>query len=243
MAARLLKTWVAEPSACAYLPGRSASLEYKIMVDVDPDELDALLERGWRRFGPAYFRPRCAGCSECVPLRVRAQSFAPSRGQRRIWRRRTRFEARIGPPNIDDERIALYDAWHGERAQRRGWSPDAIDPVQYYHQFAFPHPSIRELTLRDRETGRLVAVGIVDETPRAMSAVYTFHHPDYRRFSLGSLVILEQIERAAQAGKAYVYLGYRVEGCQSSAYKAEYRPHETMRSWREMNEPPDWVCL
>ncbi|MEO1234138.1 MAG: hypothetical protein AAFZ18_35110, partial [Myxococcota bacterium] len=57
--ARQLRHWVAEPSPCAYLPDRLATLEYRLLLDVTGPELDAILERGWRRFGPAYFRPAC----------------------------------------------------------------------------------------------------------------------------------------------------------------------------------------
>ncbi|MEM6370934.1 MAG: arginyltransferase [Myxococcota bacterium] len=241
--ARLLKTWVADPSVCAYLPHQHSSMEYRLMVDVDPDELDKLLERGWRRFGPAYFRPKCRGCRECVPLRVPVADFKSSKQQRRCWNKRDRFSTELGTPQIDDERIELYDLWHADRAERRGWDGDRIDAVQYYHQFAFPHLSIRELSFRDAETSRLVAVAIVDETPRAFSAVYTFHHPDYRAYSLGTLAILEQIECARRSNKPMVYLGYRVRDCASSVYKAKFRPHELMVRWSEMDEPPEWRRL
>jgi leucyl-tRNA---protein transferase len=238
--ARLLKSWISDPSTCAYLPHQQASMEYRLMVDVDPEELDHLLERGWRRFGPAYFRPRCRSCRECVPLRVPVADFSPSKQQRRCWNRRDRFTTALGPPQIDDERIELYDRWHAERADRRGWDGERIDAVQYYHQFAFPHLSIRELSFRDRDDGRLVAVAIVDETPRAFSAVYTFHDPAYRRYSLGTLAILDQIDRARRVDKPHVYLGYRVRDCASSVYKAKFRPHELMARWVDMHEPPEW---
>ncbi len=55
---------VERPHPCAYLPNQSASLELQVLLDVSAGELEALLERGWRRFGPVYFRPGCASCSE-----------------------------------------------------------------------------------------------------------------------------------------------------------------------------------
>jgi arginine-tRNA-protein transferase len=237
--ARLLKTWVADPSPCAYLPDRLASLEYRLMVDVTADELDGLLERGWRRFGPAYFRPGCVGCRECVPIRVPVDRFRRSRQQRRAWNRTAHLTLRVGPPRIDDARIELYDRWHADRALVRGWTHDRIDPAQYYHQFAFPHPSIREFAYYDDE--RLVGVAIVDQTPRALSAVYTFYDPALSRLSLGTVSILRQIEEARQTGREFVYLGYRVEGCPSSAYKGLFRPHQLMKRWVELDEPSEWA--
>ena len=58
-------TCVEAPRACSYLPGTTATLEHRVMVDVTADELGRLLERGWRRFGPDYFRPACPACSAC----------------------------------------------------------------------------------------------------------------------------------------------------------------------------------
>lgn len=240
--ARQLKHFVAEPSTCAYLPDRDASLEYRLLIDVTEVELEHMLARGWRRFGPAYFRPACSGCRECVPLRIPVARFHRSRQQRRVWNKGQRFELHVGAPRVDSERLELYDRWHVDRAGARGWSDDLIDPEQYFHQFAYPHPAIREFTLRDSEADdRLVAVAIVDETPRALSAVYTFHDPDYRKFSLGTLSILRQIDRARTLDKDWLYLGYRVLGCPSSEYKARFRPHQLMTDWVGFDRVPAWV--
>src|SRR2546425_916967 len=66
----LLNHFVEDPRACDYLPAQRASLEYRVMTGVDAEELEAMLVRGWRRLGPFYFRPACAGCFECMPLRI-----------------------------------------------------------------------------------------------------------------------------------------------------------------------------
>jgi arginine-tRNA-protein transferase len=82
----VLEQFVADPRPCSYLPTEIAALEYKLMLDVTAAELDHLLERGWRRFGVAYFRPRCAACQACVPLRIPTDRFRPGRAQRRVLR-------------------------------------------------------------------------------------------------------------------------------------------------------------
>src|SRR5271169_3996972 len=111
----LIERIVEKPRVCAYLPAESASLEVRVMLDVSPDELDALLERGWRRFGPIYFRPACAACTECVSLRVAVDRFEPSKSQRRSARACSRLRRVVGPPRVDDERLALYASWHAGR--------------------------------------------------------------------------------------------------------------------------------
>ncbi len=235
---RLLRHFVAEPSPCAYLKDRDASLEYRLMVDVEPQALDFLLERGWRRFGLAYFRPRCGPCSECVPLRIPVETFQPSRNQKRTATRSSALRLELGTPSITGDRLELYDKWHAMQGTARGWSGDAITEEDYYQQFAFPHPSVRELAFYDGD--RLVAVSIVDETPNALSAVYTYHHPEYHKLSLGTASILRQLALAKKMKKRWVYLGYRVRGCMSSEYKARFRPHELLVGWPGMQEKPAW---
>lgn len=216
------------------------------MLDVSPEELDHLLARGWRRFGPAYFRPRCGACSECVPLRIPVESFRPSRQQRRARARCDAFRLAIGFPLVDRERLELYRSWHAMQGNARGWSPEHIDEEEYYHQFAFRHPCVREFAYYDDAPPggggpKLIAVSIVDQTPNALSAVYTYHHPEYRKLSLGTASVLFQIEHAARARMQWVYLGYRVIGCMSSEYKARFGPHELLTGWPQLDEEPRWA--
>lgn len=241
--ARILRHWLSEPSQCAYLPAQRSSLEYRLMLDVSADELDYLLERGWRRFGPAYFRPGCRGCNACVPLRIPVARFRMSKGQRRVWNKARHLRVEVARPRVDAERLELYHRWHDMQAGARGWPEDRIDAEEYYHQFAFPHPCVREMSYWDdaaRGGPRLVAVAIVDETPRALSAVYTYHDPAYRKLSPGTASVLFQVERARRERRSWVYLGYRVLGCASSEYKGKFQPHELLSGWPELDEAPRW---
>jgi arginine-tRNA-protein transferase len=217
------------------------------MVDVAPAELEAMLERGWRRFGPAYFRPACAPCGECVSLRIPVASFAPSRNQRRALRNGGALRAAIGPVRVDTERLALYAAWHAGREQTRNWEPSPMDEKEYASQFGFPHPCAREVAYYDDGASggkgdgpRLVAVGLCDETPRAWNATYFFYDPAYASYSPGVLHILTLARTARDQGKTHVYLGFRTNGCPSMGYKARFRPHELLAGRPEMDEEPLW---
>ena len=241
--ARTVEHFVELPRECAYLPGVEASLEHRVMVDVSPSEWEALLVRGWRRFGPVYFRPRCGGCRECVSLRVVVADFSPSRSQRRARRDCASLRVTVDTPVVDDERLELYRAWHKMREQTRGWEAAELDERTYHLQFAFPHPSAREVAYwEERAKGppRLVGLGLADETPNAWSAVYFFFHPAYTSRSLGTYNVVFQIEHARQRGIPHVYLGYRVEGCPSLRYKATFRPHELLVGWPDLTEEPWW---
>jgi len=236
--ARLVQRVLEPPHPCVYLPDREAQLDVRIMVDVSPNELDAMLERGWRRFGPVYFRPVCASCRACETLRIPTRSFVPSKSQRRARRGAEKLTRTVGRPVVDAERLDLYAKWHAAREAARGWEPSLLDAERYAFDFAFEHPSVREVAFRDG--ARLLGLGIVDETPRALSAVYFFWDPESDVPSLGTAHIVRLVEDARERGLEHVYLGYRVEGCVSLAYKGRYKPHELLRDRPEPSETPRW---
>lgn len=239
--ARLLQYAVEAPRLCSYLPGLAASLEHRIQLDVSPAETDSLLEHGWRHFGPDWFRPACEGCQLCVPTRVLAAEFAPSRSQRRVLRHCSGLRAVVGRPRVDPARLDLYHAWHADREEAREWSPGELDAEDYALQFAFPSPAAREVAYHDAAAGgRLVAVGLCDETPRAWSAIYCFYDPAYARLSPGIGNVLFLIQLARAQGKPFVHLGYRVTACPSLRYKAAFHPQEVLVGRPADEETPTW---
>jgi arginine-tRNA-protein transferase len=236
--ARLVQHSVQRPRQCAYLPDRLQSIETRLMLDVSPAELQWLLEHGFRRFGPAYFRPACRGCGECVPVRVPSMSFQPSANMRRVLQRARHLRVEVGEPQIDEPRLELYRRWHANREAARGWEHDDALPEDYAVNFCFPHPSSRELTYW--EGSELVAVALTDETPDALSAVYCYHAPERASLSLGTVNVLTHLSLARDRGLRHVYLGYRVEGCASLRYKGRFRPQERLVAFPKLDEEPVW---
>ena len=51
-----LARYITSPSRCGYLPAERASLAYRVLMDVIVAQHEALLSRGWRRFGCEWFR-------------------------------------------------------------------------------------------------------------------------------------------------------------------------------------------
>ncbi|MEJ7733033.1 MAG: hypothetical protein WKG00_28025 [Polyangiaceae bacterium] len=242
--ARLLTRLVEEPRPCSYLDDRAAQLEHLVVVESTAEELEALLVRGWRRFGPDHFRPRCAPCHECVPTRVPTATFTPSKSQRRARRACAGLRAVVGRPRVDAARLDLYQRWHDEREDKRGWTAAYVDERSYRMQFAFPHPAAREIAYwHDAPDGpsHLVGVGICDQTPSCWSAVYFFYDPAWASRSLGVANVVFQVEHARALDIPHVYLGYRVAGCPSLAYKARFGPQETLAGWPDDGEAPRWV--
>jgi arginine-tRNA-protein transferase len=224
---------------CAYLQGRPAMLEVRLLTDVSPEETEHLVERGWRRFGPEYFRPICLGCQECVSLRVPVGEFRFTKSQRRVVRKCHDIAVEIGTPRADADRVALYRKWHAAREQACGWQENPLDEEGYRRQFCFPHACGREMSYW--AAGRLVGVGLVDEMPESVSSTYFFFDPDFSQLSLGVFSALCEISLGLQLGKSYVYFGYRVMGCKSLIYKSAFRPHELLIGRPGEEEGAVWV--
>ncbi len=237
--ARLVRHFIEEPRSCAYLPANMASLEYRLMVNVSPDELEALLLRGWRRFGPAYFRPACRLCNECVSIRLDVTKFQATESQKRALRRSRRFRLELGRPKVDAERLELHRQWHATREEDRGWEPSALTEEEYGTQFAFPSATGREVAWYDGD--RLVAISLLDVTKHCVSAAYFFYHPDIARLSPGVGNVMRCVELAEQTGAQHVYLGYRVEGCASLTYKGQFKPHELLATRPALTDVPTWT--
>src|SRR5437870_13360908 len=77
-----LARYATPPLRCGYLPAERSSLAYRVLVDVTAAQHEALLARGWRRFGCERFRPVCPACTACRSLRIPRATFTPSRSQR-----------------------------------------------------------------------------------------------------------------------------------------------------------------
>ncbi|MBK6692597.1 MAG: arginyltransferase [Myxococcales bacterium] len=239
--ARVLQQFIEPPRSCAYLSGAVATLEITILVDVNAAELEALLAHGYRHFGATYFRPVCEPCRECVTLRIPTTTFAPSRSQRRALRAAEAFRRVVGPPQVDHERLALYEKWHASREEQRGWEESPMDAARYRSDFARPAKTTREVAFYDdADGGRLVGLGIVDHTTTALSAVYFFYDPAMGHASLGTAHVVMLVLEAQALGMTHVYLGYRVEGCASLKYKERFLPHELLEGRPALSDDPKW---
>lgn len=235
-----ISRFVTRPYACSYLPRETAQLDYRIIAAISSSAYADLLARGWRRFGMSFFRPVCVACSECRSLRVRVQDFHPSESQRRNFRRNARFQTVVQPPTFTPEHLRLYNTYRADMHLRRGWPTDPMTEAEYRRTFIEnPGDFAREFLLFDGRN--LVGVGLADVVPGAISSITFFHDPEYRRNALGVLSLLRQLEFAQGNGLAHHYLGYWIAGCQSMAYKSQYRPHEILAAYPDANDEPVWM--
>src|SRR5438132_8779221 len=115
-----LARYTTPPSRCGYLPAERSSLAYRVLVDVTAAQHDALLSRGWRRFGCEWFRPVCPACTACRSLRIPLTAFTPSRSQWRALRGDAAIEVVVQAPTITGAHLPLYKAHHNAVQRQKG---------------------------------------------------------------------------------------------------------------------------
>lgn len=219
--------------ACSYLEHRLArSVFVDPQLRLDAERYGALLDLGFRRSGNYVYRPACAGCQACQPARVPVAEFVPDRGQRRCARANGDLQVTV-EAGLNDEHYALYRRYLLARHPGGGMDPDDREAFHAFLSSSWGFSEI--LAARDRG-GRLVAGGVVDRVPRGLSAVYTWFEPAQARRSLGTFMVLAQIERARALGLPYLYLGYWVQGSATMDYKRRFRPLQVLgrEAWRAM---------
>ena len=217
-------SFISDPSPCEYLPDQIWQLRYDVNKRLTPVEYADRLQRGWRRFGAAVFRPECPACRRCQALRVPVAAFRPNRSQRRAWTvNQGNVSLEFGRPISSDAHRSLYDRFHRHQSREKGWRPPEADGADAFLDNPFATEEWRYTA-----GGSLIGVGYVDRLPQALSAIYFYYDPDQRTRSLGTYNVLSIIERARALGVPNVYLGYYVEGCRSLVYKATFQPNEVL---------------
>lgn len=227
------------PRPCSYLPAETAALEYRFFREVSPERMSQLLRRGWRRMGIHFFRPRCPQCTRCRSLRVDVEAFQPTKSQRRCLSKNTEIRCEPVRPGVSAERIALYNAYHADMHERRGWPEKGTTADEYAESFLTGGWDFA-YELQYREGADLVGLGLIDVVPDALSSIYFYHAPRWRDRGPGTFTILQEIELARRLGKRWLYLGYWIAECQSMAYKNAFGPHQILRDYITDQEEPIW---
>jgi arginine-tRNA-protein transferase len=219
---------------CPYVDGR---LERKLITElVGPDAAifyNDLSRAGFRRSHHVAYRPTCAGCSGCVPVRVVVDGFRDGRSSRRLRAANVDIHAGEIAARASVEQFRLFS-----RYQRLRHADSDMAGMTYGDYRAMIEDSPVETRLVELRTDarELVAVCLIDRLDDGYSAVYSFYDPDLPKRSLGTFMVLTLIERAAAERLPYVYLGYWIAESPKMSYKTRFRPLEVLEggSWRPL---------
>jgi leucyl-tRNA---protein transferase len=234
--------YLTAPSPCPYLPGREERKVFTHLVgERAPGLNDLLTHGGFRRSQSIAYRPACEGCRACVSVRVISDEFRPTRSMRRIMARNDDVIGEMRALVPTSEQYSIFRAYLDARHHDGGMADMTV--LDYAMMVEDSHVKTRLVEFRrrgpdsainGRGAGKLLGVALTDVLNDGLSMVYSFFDPDEGSRSLGTLMILDHIERARRMGLPYVYLGYWVDGSRKMDYKGRFLPQERLM-------PDSWV--
>lgn len=205
-------------SECSYIKDFEWRFEYFFAYELNYNDLDRLLEKGWRKFGIYYFRPNCVTCRKCIPLRIPVRNFTPSKSQRRVLKKSEKIRVEFKPLTYKNE---IFEIYRDHSLNRFGREVDVETFASTFYTETCP--SMQSEYYLGKE---LIGTGFLDISSQAFSSVYYMFKTRYEEYSPGTYSILKEIEKARFMGKKYYYLGYYIEENRSMAYKNMFHPNE-----------------
>ena len=222
------------PHPCSYLDRADAQT---LFVDprqiISNDLYQTLSASGFRRSGGHLYRPHCGSCSACVPTRVPADSFAPSRSQRRIMKRNKDLRVVVEEAKFSKRHYNLYERYINQRHADGDMYPATEDQFRSFLLSEW----CSSIFVSIYEGERLLSVGVTDQLTQGLSAIYTFFEPSEPKRSLGVLSVIKQIDLCQERDLPFLYLGYWIKDSIKMSYKTNYRPTELFvnDTWVRLN--------
>jgi leucyl-tRNA---protein transferase len=231
--------YLTSPSPCPYLPNREERKVFTHLVGRRATALnDTLTQSGFRRSQTIAYRPACENCRACVSVRVKVDEFQPSQNLRRVLKANQDVVAAVVRAEPTSEQYSLFRGYLDARHSDGGMADMTV--LDYSMMIEDSHVESRLIEYRlmnPAQNNPLLGVCLTDFLSDGLSMVYSFYEPDEEKRSLGTLIVLDHIERAKQLGLPNVYLGYWVEGSKKMAYKARFLPQERlgMNGWQRFD--------
>ncbi len=221
---------------CSYLPDHQAqNLVIDPELEKTPELYGFLVSLGFRRSGTMIYRPGCADCNQCRPIRIPVERFNPNRSQRRIWKRCNEIISVIDRPvTFHAEHYDLFVRYLQQR--HADGEMTHMSAEEYMRFLSCSWLDTRFIELRIEE--QLVGIIVSDRLPDGLSAVYTYFDPKQAKLGLGVYAVLWQIEACKRDFKPWLYLGYWIADCRKMSYKANFKPYQsyTESQWSEQTE-------
>ncbi len=221
-------------SSCPYIRGQT---EQRVAVDIsnDPQCHDGLAAAGFRRVENWVYRPACPQCNACLPWRVDAANFRPSRNMLRILNKNRDLTRHFSSPTPSDDHYRLFRTYVTSRHDDGQMAK--MDQYDFTSMISNSPIETVLVSYNDSENN-LVGAILSDLQSDGLSAVYSFFEPGLTTRSLGTYMVLDLLNIAKNSDLDWVYLGYFVKGSRKMEYKARFGPAEIFKDgkWQAVSK-------
>jgi arginyl-tRNA--protein-N-Asp/Glu arginylyltransferase len=218
-----MKFGITQAFACSYLADQQEQL--LILVEeqnvISAKHYDLLIGVGFRRSGSQIYRPNCAQCQACQPIRLPINLFKASKSQKRALKLNQDLSIKLSESDKSDY-YPIYESYINQRHADGSMYPASRDQYLSFIVNPWNKALFIEIVLQDE----LIGVAVCDRVADGLSALYTFFLPEYAQRSLGTYAILQQVQVSQRLNLDYLYLGYQIDACQKMNYKQNFLPHE-----------------
>jgi len=228
--------YLTAPSPCPYLPDREERKVFTHLIGrKSPTLNDSLTQSGFRRSQTIAYRPACERCRACVSVRVLVNEFELSRNLRRVRDLNADLIGAVMPARATSEQYSLFRTYLDQRHADGGMADMSV--LDYSMMIEDSHVNTQVVEYRrrgpdsrinGRGEGPLIGVALTDVLADGLSMVYSYYDPSMADRSLGTMMILDHIERTRSLAQPHLYLGYWVDGSRKMAYKARFLPQERL---------------
>lgn len=178
---------------------------------------DRLLDRGWFRACTDMFTTHFLVFNntiyDVVWLRIDLQNFASSGTSKKIIKKAGRFSFAVSSYQPSAALDELYDLYRDSI----NFEPSA----SLEHLLGPQSGSFKTMMICIYDEEKLIGAGIFDMGENAAAGISSFFHPQYKKYSIGKLLVQYKLQYCKEQGIKWFYPGYFVPGYNRFDYKLE----------------------
>ncbi len=207
-------------SKCPYIQSRT---EKRIATDISNNKslYDKLSLSGFRRVENWMYRPACESCNECKAYRIDTKNFKLSKSFKRVINKNNDVIYKIRPNNGLKKYYKLFLNY--QKTRHKNGSMSNMSFLEFKSMIEVS-PITTKIYEFKSSNNHILGIMLFDKQKDGLSAVYSFHDPNYSNKSLGNFMILKLIELTKKLKLDYLYLGYYIKNVRSMEYKIKFLP-------------------
>jgi len=176
---------------------------YKKIDSLKSEELDEFLAKGWYRSMQELIRLQEYYENDYYWLRLNISKVSFNKSQKRVSKKRCKFNIQLDEWKINQE---IETLWSNYRECTNFNTSTTVAENLLGEKAEYNRFITKMITIRDGD--KLIAVGYFDLGKCAVTSILHFYHPDYKKYSLGKLLLLLEIEYCKQNNFDFYYTGY-----------------------------------